>query len=222
MGQWGWGTNDQSFFSWGSWSLWALLITCSPVRRSRKIPWCLSLCEKFGAGPYWARSFWLLLELCQWRLGLLFQCSCSPSTTMFSPLVSDIFASVNNHLPFFFSRTWSPVFSLFFSLHQILWESQVAFSPFPKGVYYTNLLPREAENNYISALLITTLETERKTNTLRAVPTTLNYVWKAQVHFVYLKKIKYTTMPPIGFSYSEPEILEAFKLCLITFYFLVR
>lgn len=78
---------------------------------------CFGLCEKFGAGPSLARGCWLLLQLCQACLGLLFQCSFFPSTAMFSPLVFDVFISVNNcHLPFLFSRNWSLVFYLFFSL----------------------------------------------------------------------------------------------------------
>lgn len=128
------------------------------------------MCANSEACPYLTESCWLFLEVC---LVLIVQLQLlSLKNWVFFPCVS-YFYFVVNHLVLQNLK----LSLLIFSLQQIIWENQVVFpsvlpSSISKGIYYTNLLPREAENNYCSVLCITTLVIDRKTNTLKFTLTT--------------------------------------------------
>lgn len=138
-----------SSFHLVSWSLHVLPITCSPIKKGGRTHQCLTLCEKFGAGPYWARSCRLLLKLSV-TFEVATSVQLSPSTSL-SPLVSDILQQWIVIFPFCPAEPETLIFV--FSSHQILWESQVVFFLFPQDIYSTNWLPREAENNYFQLYL---------------------------------------------------------------------
>lgn len=90
------------------------------------------------------------------------------SIAMFSPLVADVADILTLVKNFFLLVLQNLTCCFLFSLFTKSFEkskSAASILQFPKDISLTHLLPREAENNYFSALLITSLATARKTTT---------------------------------------------------------
>lgn len=141
---------------------------------------CLTLCEKFGAGPYWARSCRLLLKLSvMFEVAALVQLS--PSTSL-SPLVSDILQQWIVIFPFCPAEPETLIFVCFlFSPNPLRKPSSVL--SISTGHLFHQLVAQRGWEQLFSALLISTLVTVRKSNSLRAILTTLSSLWNAQVCF---------------------------------------
>lgn len=169
-----------------SWSLQVLLITCSPVRRGGRTHQCLSLCEKFGAGPYWARSCRLLLKLSV-MFGAAASVDLSPSTSL-SSLVSGILLQWIIIFPSCPAEPETLIFVCFlFSTNPLRKPSSVL--SISTGCLFHQLVAQRGWEQLFSALFITTLVIIRKTSSLRAILTTLSSLLNAQVCFLYCKKM---------------------------------